>query len=321
MPYNPRQQLIMVSVFEASPYGEVLVGEATIPLADDRSACLSTWPLVHEGAPGGTIALRICLPSGQESFQALGPPPHSTPCEGVGRGRGDREDRMDRGDGGGVEWAPPPPPTDDGTCPQEGMNRAPSYRGPPRPMPSGSGRPQRGPDQISQTCRPHSMQGHGDAWQHRDPWQSGQRKGHSWVPPPVGGMNSMTGRPAPQGSGGRSWVPPVAADMTAARGNSLSASMRHHSGAGAQLYGSVGLPPRQPVPQRAGYGMAAQGYPCNPCMSVPMQGSPYPTSASAIPSMAHASPWMTHGSAAQHPARAGMGACSGARHSAYGRYR
>eukprot|EP00927_Polykrikos_kofoidii_P082209 TRINITY_DN8109_c0_g1_i1.p1 TRINITY_DN8109_c0_g1~~TRINITY_DN8109_c0_g1_i1.p1 ORF type:complete len:865 (+),score=135.27 TRINITY_DN8109_c0_g1_i1:106-2700(+) len=64
VPYNSRQQLVMVSIYEVDQLGDTLVGKATVPLADPKLSSTTVWPLILDSQPNGTLTLNIQLPYG-----------------------------------------------------------------------------------------------------------------------------------------------------------------------------------------------------------------------------------------------------------------
>lgn len=71
VPYNPRQQFVMVSIFEEDQLGDSFVGKATIPLAEERLPSTAPWPLIRDANPNGTLTLNIQVPNGDP----IGTPP------------------------------------------------------------------------------------------------------------------------------------------------------------------------------------------------------------------------------------------------------
>jgi len=82
VPYNSRQQFVMVDIYEADQLGDTFVGQATVPLADPRLASTSPWPLIREGNQTGTVTLNIQLPDSMSSVTngANGPSAPSLPA-------------------------------------------------------------------------------------------------------------------------------------------------------------------------------------------------------------------------------------------------
>eukprot|EP00933_Yihiella_yeosuensis_P025259 TRINITY_DN19611_c0_g1_i1.p1 TRINITY_DN19611_c0_g1~~TRINITY_DN19611_c0_g1_i1.p1 ORF type:complete len:792 (+),score=85.77 TRINITY_DN19611_c0_g1_i1:93-2468(+) len=69
VPYNPRQQLLMVEVFEADPDNlghDSLVGRVTLPLADPKLGTTTPWPLIRGNEPSGTLTLNVQFPDGDD---------------------------------------------------------------------------------------------------------------------------------------------------------------------------------------------------------------------------------------------------------------
>eukprot|EP00747_Dinoflagellata_sp_TGD_P034130 gnl/TRDRNA2_/TRDRNA2_137070_c0_seq1.p1 gnl/TRDRNA2_/TRDRNA2_137070_c0~~gnl/TRDRNA2_/TRDRNA2_137070_c0_seq1.p1 ORF type:complete len:560 (-),score=58.41 gnl/TRDRNA2_/TRDRNA2_137070_c0_seq1:23-1660(-) len=62
VPYNSRQQFVMVSIYEADQLGDTFIGQATVPLADPRLSSTAPWPLVRDGVQNGTVTLNVQLP-------------------------------------------------------------------------------------------------------------------------------------------------------------------------------------------------------------------------------------------------------------------
>lgn len=63
VPYNPRQQFVMVSIFEADQLGDTFVGKATLPLAEEKLLSTAPWPLIRDANPNGTLTLNIQVPT------------------------------------------------------------------------------------------------------------------------------------------------------------------------------------------------------------------------------------------------------------------
>jgi len=59
VPYNSRQQFIMVAVYEADQLGDTFVGQATVPLAESRLASTSPYQLVRDGIQNGTVTMNV----------------------------------------------------------------------------------------------------------------------------------------------------------------------------------------------------------------------------------------------------------------------
>jgi len=73
VPYNSRQQLLMVAIFEVDQVEDTFVGEATVPLADMRLEATSPWPLIRDSNPTGTVMLKIQLPSDSPEVTSSSP--------------------------------------------------------------------------------------------------------------------------------------------------------------------------------------------------------------------------------------------------------
>ncbi|CAE8610564.1 unnamed protein product, partial [Polarella glacialis] len=67
VPYNSRQQLLMVEIYEVDldDLGDTLVGRATLPLADPKLDSTSPWPLIRGNgeSPNGTLTLHVDIQS------------------------------------------------------------------------------------------------------------------------------------------------------------------------------------------------------------------------------------------------------------------
>jgi len=70
VPYNPRQQLLMVDIFEKDIdipwYPDELIGRTTIQLADDRCRRMASYDVVRGHDLEGTVTLRINFPDAEE---------------------------------------------------------------------------------------------------------------------------------------------------------------------------------------------------------------------------------------------------------------
>lgn len=65
MPYNSRQQFVLVSVYESDQVGDSFVGQATLPLADQqRLQSTAPWPLIKDGIQNGVVTLNVTIPTG-----------------------------------------------------------------------------------------------------------------------------------------------------------------------------------------------------------------------------------------------------------------
>lgn len=73
VPFNPREQLLMVYVFEADQLGETFVGKATVPLADPKLSSTMPWPLVRDSNSTGTLTLNIQLPDSHAANSPTSP--------------------------------------------------------------------------------------------------------------------------------------------------------------------------------------------------------------------------------------------------------
>lgn len=82
VPYNSMQQFLKIAVHALDKDGDWLVGEATIPLADEAAETFAPWPLIRDSEDRGSLVLRVELPS------AVGPAP-SPPCRALLAGCGE----------------------------------------------------------------------------------------------------------------------------------------------------------------------------------------------------------------------------------------
>lgn len=73
VPYNSRQQFVMVSIFEADQLGDTFIGKATVPLAEQKLVSTSPWPLIRDSNPNGTLTLNIQVPNGDTMGANSGP--------------------------------------------------------------------------------------------------------------------------------------------------------------------------------------------------------------------------------------------------------
>jgi len=62
VPLAEQQQFIMVSIFEAAQDGDIFVGQATVPLAEQQLSGFTTLPLVCDGEPAGAVTLKLVFP-------------------------------------------------------------------------------------------------------------------------------------------------------------------------------------------------------------------------------------------------------------------
>jgi len=69
VPYNPRQQFVMVDILEGPDQLDdgTFIGQATLPLADPRLASTAPWPLIRDGVQTGVVTLNIQIPGGDSS--------------------------------------------------------------------------------------------------------------------------------------------------------------------------------------------------------------------------------------------------------------
>lgn len=84
VPYNSRQQFLMVSVYELD--FDAFVGQATIPLAEQRLSATSPWPLIRDGLQTGTVTLNVQLPGAapEQDFSRAPPNMHAPPMQRAG---------------------------------------------------------------------------------------------------------------------------------------------------------------------------------------------------------------------------------------------
>lgn len=142
MPYNSRQQFVIVDIFRVggADTAEVLVGQATIPIADPSASTATPWPITCEHISNGAVTASLSLP-GDEPDGSRGdevapssaagstassrsaaaastraaplppPPPHhgAAPAATTGRPH-PQDDTTPRGGGGGGPPPPQPPP-------------------------------------------------------------------------------------------------------------------------------------------------------------------------------------------------------------------
>lgn len=72
VPHNPRQQLLMVDLFEVDQLGDTFLGRVTVPLADPKLMASTVWPLVLEdGNTNGTLTLSVHAPGGEPMMATL----------------------------------------------------------------------------------------------------------------------------------------------------------------------------------------------------------------------------------------------------------
>jgi len=62
VPYNSRQQLLMIEIYEADQLGDSFIGQVTVPLADPKLESTSPWPLIRDSSPNGVLTLNVRLP-------------------------------------------------------------------------------------------------------------------------------------------------------------------------------------------------------------------------------------------------------------------
>ncbi|CAJ1409342.1 unnamed protein product [Effrenium voratum] len=65
VPYNSRQQLLMVEIYEVDTDVDTLIARATLPLAEPRLEHTAPWPLVRGSDAGGTLTLNVKFPEDQ----------------------------------------------------------------------------------------------------------------------------------------------------------------------------------------------------------------------------------------------------------------
>jgi len=89
IPYNSKQSLVKVLVYQALADEDVLIGDATVPMADMRAMSMADWPLLRDHDEYGKVLLDIQFPddddddyisssAGATSAAAVQPAPQST---------------------------------------------------------------------------------------------------------------------------------------------------------------------------------------------------------------------------------------------------
>lgn len=84
VPYNSRQQFVMVDILEEDQLGDTFIGQATLPLADERLASTAPWPLIRDGIQNGVVTLNVQLPSSDQPSNAGGAAMASASAFGFG---------------------------------------------------------------------------------------------------------------------------------------------------------------------------------------------------------------------------------------------
>jgi len=66
IPYNSKQSLVKVLVYQVQPEGDVLIGDATVPMADTRAMSTADWPILRDHDEYGKVLLDIQFPDDDE---------------------------------------------------------------------------------------------------------------------------------------------------------------------------------------------------------------------------------------------------------------
>lgn len=185
VPYNSRQQLLMVSIFEADQLGDTFIGKATVPLADPKLGSTSPWQLIRDSYPNGTLTLNIQLPNtdglGASKSAASRDPGTANPLtvssSSVTPYGPDSPRRNPHGDAHAAGFIDPPAemrPIRDLGASTQGLYQQPPGPGPAYgpPPPFASARP------SSYTPPPACI-------------SAGNASSHSYTPPPVAGLPGL----------------------------------------------------------------------------------------------------------------------------------
>lgn len=170
VPYNSRQQFLMVSIYEADQLGDTFVGQATVPLAELRLSSTSPWTLIRDGIETGTVTLNVQLPGANPAPVSAGPEPPQQQAAGGPYG--------------------PPPQGPGGAC-----GGPPQGAGPYGPSPQAAGNPY-GPSPSYPAQEPRQPGQPDPALRHH----SGQDPNLGFQAPRLPGANSFT--PPPVGPSG-----------------------------------------------------------------------------------------------------------------------
>jgi len=70
VPFSSREQFLKVAVFRVDGTLDLLVGEATVPIADPEVSNTCTWPLLRDFEQQGLVKLSVRLPDPEEEEEA-----------------------------------------------------------------------------------------------------------------------------------------------------------------------------------------------------------------------------------------------------------
>eukprot|EP00929_Paragymnodinium_shiwhaense_P031217 TRINITY_DN17543_c0_g2_i1.p1 TRINITY_DN17543_c0_g2~~TRINITY_DN17543_c0_g2_i1.p1 ORF type:complete len:628 (+),score=129.23 TRINITY_DN17543_c0_g2_i1:141-2024(+) len=62
VPFNSRQQFVKVALYRVELQGDALVGEATVPIADERCSQVGLWPVTLDFEVAGQLKFSVALP-------------------------------------------------------------------------------------------------------------------------------------------------------------------------------------------------------------------------------------------------------------------